>query len=365
MRKNIYIIILIYSLFYISTNWAQTNKNTSKIKFYGDVRLRTELDRDSKKANGEMRPDRDRFRFRFNLAFQYLLNRNIELGSGIRTGNPDNPQSSNVTIGDGFSNEDLSIDKAYIKYHSGDFYIWGGKNKINLWEPDEMLWDADVHPEGIGVGQLFKWHDNLQMQFNGGFFLLTDNLIENNKQTFDNQENISFAQFKFAGQKSGYKWVFAPGIMHAYMTASVGYNYNIFMNFLSLENDQWHVHIDYFKNFEDLNQKVDRSLQDEKSGYSLTGTYRINKLSLKVSYAHIEKYAVIDRFAQDNWVRWSGDNMTRSSNFGGIGLGLKYQISNQIQSQIKYWKVEGLQKASYETALETGTRIRWDLKIKF
>jgi len=48
--------------------------------------------------------------------------------------------------------------------------------------------------------------------------------------------------------------------------------------------------------------------------------YSFKIFQLSYYYAHIEKYAVIDYLAQDDWVRWENSNMTRSSNFKVYGI---------------------------------------------
>jgi hypothetical protein len=365
MKKLLTLSLVVFTIT-VSTTFAQ-EKKADKLKLYGDVRFRTELDRDSRKTDGTYRADRDRLRLRFRFGFKYALNENIEFGGRIRSGNPDNAQSPHVTLGDGFNSKDLSIDKAYIKYTSGSFYVWGGKNSMNMWEPDEMLWDGDVNPEGIGLGNTFKLGDNAKMQFNTGYFLLTNNMVEDDKQTFGKQANATFAQFKFCTKLGDNKLILAPGYLNAYTTPILNFDYQIFSAFLQFKmNNGFNFNFDYFYNLEDLEGKVDPAFEDQKTGISLTAGYAFSKkFSAKASYAQIQKYAVIDMYAQDDWVRWGNSSMTRSSNFGGIGIALKYNIAKNMNTQLKFWNVEGLQKGTGDTALETGTRIRWDINIKF
>ena len=360
--------ILIFS-FVIFAMMANAQKKADKLKLYGDVRFRTELDRDSKKKNGDMRADRDRFRFRFRFGFKYALNENVEFGGRIRSGNPDNAQSPHVTLGDEFNSKTLSIDKAYIKYTNNGFYIWGGKNSMNMWEPDEMLWDGDVNPEGIGLGNKFKLGDNAKLQLNGGYFILKNNTITEgdvSKQTFGKHNNAAFAQAKFCTKIGDNKLIIAPGMLQTYIHGMT-WDYQIFSGFAQFKTKMGlNLNIDFFKNLADLKDKVDPNYEDQTSGFAGTIGYSFSKkLSAKVSYAQIQKYAVIDMFAQDDWVRWGNANMTRSSNFGGFGMAIKYKLAKNFNTQLKFWNVEGLVKPTGASDLETGTRIRWDINIKF
>ena len=363
MRKLLLMSFVLFAMM------ANAQKKADKLKLYGDVRFRTELDRDSKKNSGAMRADRDRFRFRFRFGFKYALSENFEFGGRIRSGNPDNAQSPHVTLGDEFNSKSLSIDKAYIKFKKGNFYISAGKNSMNMWEPDEMLWDGDVNPEGIEVGNKFKLGENSKLAVNAGYFIVANTSVTEGdvtKQTFGKHTNAAFGQLKFCTKLGDNKLILAPGMLKTYMPGA-DWNYQIFSGFAQFKTNMGlNLHVDFFKNLADLKDKVDPNYEDQTSGFAGTIGYAFSKkFSAKVSYAQIQKYAVIDMFAQDDWVRWGNANMTRSSNFGGFGLVLKYKLAKNMNTQLKFWNVKGLAKPTGTSDLETGTRIRWDFNIKF
>ncbi len=369
MRKLLLFNFIVLAMM-ANTIFAQEKKQ-DKLKLYGDVRFRTELDRDSRKTDGSYRADRDRFRFRFRFGFKYALNENIEFGGRLRSGDPMNPQSPHVTLGSAFTTKSVSIDKAYIKYHKNGFYIWAGKNGMNMWEPDEMFWDADVTPEGIAMGKTFAAGENSKLNLSTGYFVVL-NTIEDNAQTFGKNVHATFFQLKYCANLGDNKLILAPAIVSSNTEKVLGYDYNIFVAFAQFKTSSGlNFNIDYFNNMADLEGKVDPNFEDQTTGFSATVGYAFSdKLSAKLSYASIEKYSVIDRFAQDDWVRWDttdpfGITYTRSSNFSGFGLAFKYNISKNFDTQLKFWDVEGLVRATTDTALETGTRIRWDFNIKF
>jgi hypothetical protein len=373
MKRVLTLGFMVIAMMFAGNALAQQTK-ANKLKIYGDVRFRTELDRDSKKSNGDMRADRDRFRFRFRFGVKYTLNENFEFGGRIRSGNADNAQSPHVTIGDGFNSKDLSIDKAYIKFKKGNFYVSVGKNSMNMWEPDEMLWDGDVNPEGIALGNKFKIGDNSKLAMNAGYFILNNNTVTEmvdgkpvSKQTFGKHSNAAFGQMKFCTKIGDNKLILAPGMLRAYTEQDLGINYQIFSTFVQFKmKNGFNINFDYFMNMEDYEGKVDPAYEDQKTGMSVTAGYPLtSKLSAKVSYAQVQKYAVIDMFAQDDWMRWGNNTMTRSSNYGGFGVVLKYKVAKNMNTQLKYWNVTGLKKGTGHTDLETGSRIRLDFNIKF
>jgi len=360
------------TMMFASNTFAQ--KKAEKLRVYGDVRFRTELDRNSKKSNGDMRADRDRLLLRFRFGVKYALNENFGFGGRIRSGNADNAQSPHVTIGDGFNSKELSIDKAYIKFKKGNFYASVGKNSMNMWEPDEMLWDGDVNPEGIALGNKFIIDNKNKLGLNAGYFILNNNKVTEmvdgepvTKQTFGKHNNIAFGQLKFCTRIRYNRLIIAPGILRAYAEQDLGVNYQIFSIFAQFKmQNSFNINFDYFMNLEDYKDKVDPEFENQKTGISVTAGYSLSrKLSAKISYAQIQKYAVIDKFAQDDWMRWGDNTMTRSSNYGGFGIVFKYRIAGNMNTQLKYWNVTGLKKGTGDTDLETGSRIRLDFNIKF
>ena len=120
---------------------------------YGDFRLRYEGDFDL-----EEQPDRHRARIRFRLGANYEVVDDLLIGARIVTGDRGDPNSPHVTLGDGFKDFEISLDRAFASYRPGWFEgssLTAGK----LAHPfdrnpvyGELVWDADVQPEGIVGG---------------------------------------------------------------------------------------------------------------------------------------------------------------------------------------------------------------------
>ena len=74
------------------------------------------------------------------------------------TGDSDDPNSTHVTLGDVFDGLELSLDRAFLTYHpawhSEGFLTFGKFSHPFVQNPvyGELLWDADVQPEGVAVG---------------------------------------------------------------------------------------------------------------------------------------------------------------------------------------------------------------------
>lgn len=128
-----------------------TPETVSKWSFEGDLRFRLEF---NDNAGAE---DRHRQRMRFRLGGSYKFSDRVTVGVRATTGNPDDPNSPHVDLGDVFNSMDISLDRLYFAYTPEEvkgLTVVGGKfaNPITR-NPvyGELVWDADVQPEGLGV----------------------------------------------------------------------------------------------------------------------------------------------------------------------------------------------------------------------
>lgn len=135
--------------------------------------------------------------------------------------------------------------------------------------------------------------------------------------------------------------------------SSVQYNWNAFI----FGADLYHN----LENYDD-NPEINEVYKDQNTGYVASLKYTINKFQFGYCYTHIEKYAVIDYFAQDDWLRWGTETFTRSSNFKGHEFKARYKINSQFNITFRTWLVSGIVTTS--SHLESGNRFRLDLNFK-
>lgn len=121
------------------------------IDFHGDFRIRAEFNdlSDSK--------DRHRLRLRFRYGANYTVSDELTFGARIVTGNPDDPNSVHVDMGDVFNTEMITLDRLFVTYSpdavdgmkvdAGKFALRMQRNPVY----GELVWDADVQPEGAQV----------------------------------------------------------------------------------------------------------------------------------------------------------------------------------------------------------------------
>jgi len=365
-------LILIFYLFTLSI--VAQNIKTKPLKLYGDVRIRAEQDWNSKKTDGSMRKDRTRLRYRLRFGFKYNWNQNIEFGGRIISGNPKNQQSPHVSFGNEFESSSVSIDKVYLKYKKNSFWAWAGKNSFPFWKQNELFWDDDVNPEGVALGANFKLNDSgMKLTTSTGYF------IPNNSAQLRGDQARSFGvQLNLINNSENNSYVLSSGLFSFNdlpntpdNTATFVMDYTIWNASLKFKFNKMPLSFgfDYLNNLEDYakNTNISPVFVNETDGYVVNMTYGNSKkkgdVQIGYYYSSIGKYAVVDYFAQDDWVCWGNTNFTRSSNFKGSEIRLKYTIGPKFNVVLRSYFVEAIKTIG--TTLESGNRLRLDFNIKF
>ncbi len=358
---------IFYTSVYAQDKETKSNRTEKKFKFYGDFRFRAESDRNSRRTDGSYRDDRDRLRYRLRFGFKYNYNEHFELGGRIRSGNPLNQQSPHVTIGDDFRPDEISIDKAYLKYTYSNYWIWGGKNSMPFWRQNEMLWDDDVTPEGISTGGKLHLSNEQFLSYVLGYYIAN----RSNKK-FSDDGNIIIAQLIFEPKIKDHKLTASSGFIFGNHLQNIPIpegsffmDYKIWASSIQYKRNHFIFGADLYQNLENYadHPDMDDVYKDQKTGYVGSVKYSIKKFQFGYSYAHIEKYAVIDYFAQDDWIRWGTPTFTRSSNFKGHEFKARYHFNSQFNITFRSWFINGI--VTTGNHLESGNRFRLDLNFKF
>ena len=114
---------------------------------------------------------------------------------------------------------------------------------------------------------------------------------------------------------------------------------------------------------------VDNDHQNETTGYR--ATFETGKLKaakdylLSVTCAHVEKYSVLDYFAQDDWMRWGFSGGAGGSNFKGLELRAAYAFGPNLNLVARTYLIKGIAPNKPEATLETNHRFRLDLNVAF
>ena len=116
-----------------------------RLDLSGDVRLRYEAN-----AGDRDGPNRTREVLRARLRASYSVNDWLAVGGQIATGDPDDPNSSDITLGNFADDLTVSLDQAYARLSLGKFQAYLGKFP-QPFARTELVWDGDVSPQGISA----------------------------------------------------------------------------------------------------------------------------------------------------------------------------------------------------------------------
>ncbi|MCW4460712.1 putative porin [Sphingomonas sp. BT-65] len=109
----------------------------------GDLRIRQEWNYGSAR-------DRSRSVLRARLRASYAVTEKLAIGTQIATGDPDDPNSTDVTLGNFLDDFAVSLDQAFIRYADGGLTAVAGKFP-QIFQRTDMVWDGDVSPQGLGA----------------------------------------------------------------------------------------------------------------------------------------------------------------------------------------------------------------------
>ena len=256
--------------------------------------------------------------------------------------------------------------------------FWVGKNTFPFEKSNELFWSDNVFPEGIAVSKGFRLNvlkvDSLNIK--AGHFVLSTagQLLQKDAYFQGFQTYFSFLDQRLEAFPSFYRFKNIPNIPDGFGTFNL--DYSIFH--VGSRLNIWPKHhlafeFDYYKNLyeHELHDSVVPIFKSEDSGVTLSLNYGYlenkNDWQVKATYTLLERYAIVDFMAQNDWARWSyssfGSPDGRLSNFQGVELVLGYKVAKKVVLKMKYYLVEQL--LSEQSALENGQRIRFDIDVKF
>jgi hypothetical protein len=133
---------VLFGLCLTSVGQAQA---TSGPRFSGDFRVRYER---TTEGNGLPAFDREVVRFRIGLT--YAPREDIVVRARLATGDPNDPNSTDVTLGSFVNDLAVSLDAASVEVNRTRWGAVAGKF-INPLQYTELVWDGDVNPQGVAA----------------------------------------------------------------------------------------------------------------------------------------------------------------------------------------------------------------------
>lgn len=377
------LIIAFFFFVLITPNLISQNDSTAskKLTFTGDFRFRIEQDWNSRKSDGNYRDNRSRLRYRFRFGANYQVTEWAEFGMRIRTGFREKQQDPQLTLGEGFkefSTVPIGFEKMYFKAQYGKFMGWLGKNTFPFERQNELFWSDNVFPDGVFVSGLFPFESSIinSLKINASHFILSSS-----ESTFDQDQYLQGIQAvtkhwndRLTLFPSFYYFHQMPNIPDGNETYNLDYSIlHIGAKAKIIEKPYLEVGVDYYNNLENLNRidSIPLKFKNQKNG--VVASVNFGKLNARgdwavgTTFSYLEKYAIVDFLAQNDWVRWDyssyGSPDGRVTNFKGLELNAAYLIRKNFLLKMRFFMVDQL--VPLGVSKETGNRIRLDLDIGF
>lgn len=135
---------------------------------FGDARVRQELN-----LSDRLGRDRGRTVIRGRIGATYQASPNFAVGARLVTGDPDDPNTADVTLGSFADDLPVALDQLWMRYKSGGLTAYAGKFPQILARTD-MVWDGDVMPQGVGLAYRAEAMPGLVVGANGLHFVIDE-----------------------------------------------------------------------------------------------------------------------------------------------------------------------------------------------
>lgn len=138
----------------------------SGLDLSGDLRFRQEWN---------FRPGRDRSRqvVRARIRANYEVSPHITIGGQLVTGDPDDPNSADITLSNFADDFNIAFDQAWVRYANGPLALVAGKFPQPFMRTD-LVWDGDVSPQGIAATYVLHTGGESRFEARGIYFAIDE-----------------------------------------------------------------------------------------------------------------------------------------------------------------------------------------------
>jgi hypothetical protein len=254
---------------------------------------------------------------RFRAGFTKRMNEYLSFGARLVTGDPGDPNTADVTLGDFVDDLAVSLDRAYLQLHLGSLSATGGKIP-NPFLRTDLVWDGDVNPEGLAARFTLPWATGITHRLTGIF-----RTIDEQARTDIEDSNMLGAQMELGFEPTPNVHLSLAGSYYDYeinslIDADAGDTRNNYLagdaflsdfNLLNIlatarfpgPHPRWPVSLvgDYVKNL-----GIDETVKEEDTGFSIdlfVGTSSTQgDVQFKYGYSETGTDAVLAAFSHDN-----------------------------------------------------------------
>ena len=168
-----------------STSVDRADSLLDRLDVGGDVRLRYEHNWAAENAR-----DRGRGVLRARLRASYAINDWLAAGGQIVTGDPDDPNTADVSLSSFADDLAFTLDQAYLRAKFGRATFWGGKF-ANPFTRSDLVWDGDVSPQGLATTYEAPLADGVGLRLAGLYFLVDESVAGPNSDMIGGQAELA------------------------------------------------------------------------------------------------------------------------------------------------------------------------------
>jgi len=356
-----------------------------RFKLMGDFRLRLEQDWDSLQGDGTKREDRLRLRVRLRVGFGLKLSDTWSIRVQGRTGPHQSQQSPHITIYDFDGGPDgpyqANLDLWHVRYASGGFDVWAGRNELSFWHQDDLfIFDNVTYP---GAGAAYRH------ALGGGAMTWNLNYVALPVGMRDVSGTALIGQLVWERQFATSGFTVAGGVFASnadpddpagdiLLTENSTRDYRAFnleLQYRSrLFGQPCRLGFDWSHNGKDYDGAPPGSFSafhaGDVNGYAVELVWGASKRSgdwlLGYYYSHQEALAANSSYIQDDWVRWGNANQVRATNLKGSEIRAMYTIRPHMNIFARMFFVHAITLLEPgDTTRETGNRFRIEYNISF
>ncbi|WP_411820039.1 putative porin [Hyphococcus formosus] len=347
----------------------QPKASQIRLSLDGDMRVRYE-------ANFSNHDDYNRSRgaLRARLRAKYLVNDHIALGGQLSTGDPDDPNSADITLSNFVDDFQVSLDKAYIRSQLGGLNLVAGKFS-NPFDRTDRIWDGDVNPQGISGSFDLLESESDSLKAHTLVFLIDEEpvgedaamvggqieLVHQFQPSFRTQFSIGYYDYRLHNTNNA---DLGDIRTNRYLNGAFLSDFEI-LSLIARANwtisEQWPLEIsgDYSHNFGAI--RTNGTHTDDSFGIDL----RAGKLSRRgdsrysYGYAESDVDSTIAAFAQDN--------IDFGTNYILHSLTFDYALSSSLyfNGSLYHYRLKDMQFAPFGEGTEWRNRLRLNLMAKF
>jgi len=189
-RRPINILLLALALLMVSSA-GSVQAQTDPLNFTGDFRLRHE--RTTKQEPGarpDIRDPRNREVVRFRFGMSKRINGLFNFGARLATGSPDDPNTTDITLGDFVNDLTISLDRVYMEMTYKNLFLTGGKF-ANPFRTTELLWDGDVNLQGFAASYTFSASQKIIPKLTGVYYVIDEQTANSDSYMLGGQMQLA------------------------------------------------------------------------------------------------------------------------------------------------------------------------------